>query len=793
MASNSERDTKNRKCIVRAENIRKPPTREQLVQEIREQKKKVKSLENKVMAFRHTEHALLESDKNLSAILEESADGTVIVNAEGTVLYVNPAAEKLFGRAKKGFVGFPFGFPVSTDKSEDHLVIRNGDRLCEVELHVVQMHWNNRTAFQLSVRDITDRKRAEAALEEALERHQLANRATFDVIWDWNFQTDALLWNPNYQIVFGYQPDEIPPGIESRISRIHPEDRDRVRAGILAAIASGAVFWSGNYRYCRRDGHYADVEDRAHISRDSSGAPVRMVGAMLDITERKRADQELRMLSAAMEQSSALVIITSNLGDIEYVNTRFTVVTGYTLEEVRGKNPRFLKSGDKPAEDYRALWETITSGRDWHGEFQNKRKDGTLYSEQASISPMRNAAGAITNFIAVKEDITANKALQTQLFQAQKMESIGQLAGGVAHDFNNMLQVIGSYAEFAMMKIDSNHALYNYLVQIREATRRSADLTRQLLAFARKQAISPKVLDLNDTVSGMLKIIRRLIGENIELAWMPGADVWLAKIDPSQIDQILANLAVNSRDAISGTGKITIETTNAVFDEAYCALHVGYIPGEYIMLAVSDNGSGMTRETIDHLFEPFFTTKGLGKGTGLGTATVFGIVKQNKGFISVYSEPGVGTTFKVYLPRFSAEGVADRAQKVEAAPPRGCETVLIVEDEAAILDLGRLMLEELGYRVLTAGSPGEAIRLATEDRAEIHLVITDVVMPEMNGRELVERIGKSRPGLKYLFMSGYMANIISKYGVLDEGVRFIQKPFSSNDLARKVREALEQR
>jgi two-component system cell cycle sensor histidine kinase/response regulator CckA len=778
--------------MLAAEKKSKIPTREQLVQEIREQKKKVISLEKKVAAFRQTEDALLESDKNLSAILGESADGTVIVDADGTVLYVNPAAEKLFGRVKKDFVGFPFGFPVSTDKSEDHLIIRTGDRLCDVELRVVQMHWYNRTAFQLSVRDITDRKRAEAALQEALERHQLANRATFDVIWDWNIQTNALLWNPNYQIVFGYQPDEIPPGIESRINRIHPEDRDQVQAGILAAIASGAVFWSGNYRYCRRDGHYADVEDRAYISRDSSGAPVRMVGAMLDITERKRADQELRKLSAAMEQSSALVMITSHQGDIEYVNARFTVVTGYTLEEVRGKNPRFLKSGDKPAEDYRALWETITSGQDWHGEFQNKKKDGTLYWEQASISPMLNAAGAITHFISVKEDITAHKALEAQLFQAQKMESIGRLAGGVAHDFNNMLQVIGSYAEIAMMKIDSTHALYNHLVQIREATRRSADLTRQLLAFARKQAISPKVLDLNDTVSGMLKIIRRLIGEDIELAWMPGADVWLAKIDPSQIDQILANLTVNSRDAISGTGKVTIETTNAVFDEAYCALHAGYTPGEYIMLAVSDNGSGMTRETIAHLFEPFFTTKGLGKGTGLGTATVFGIVKQNKGFISVYSEPEVGTTFKIYLPRFLAEGVAARAQEVEAAPPRGSETVLIVEDEAAILCLARLMLEELGYTVLTAGSPGEAIRLAAEGRAEIHLVITDVVMPEMNGRELVERIGKSRPRLKYLFMSGYMANIISQHGVLDEGVQFIQKPFSSNDLARKVREALEQ-
>jgi two-component system, cell cycle sensor histidine kinase and response regulator CckA len=637
-------------------------TREQLLEEIRVQKKKARSLEKEVAASRQTADALLQSERNLSSILEASADGTVIVDRDGTVLYANPAAEKLFGIARKDFVGFPFGFPVSADRSEDHITIRTGDRLRDAELRVVQMQWHNRSAFQLAVRDIT---------------------------------------------------------------------------------------------------------------------------------ERKRAEQELRMLSAAMEQSSALVMITSRLGGIEYVNPRFTAVSGFAIEEVLGKNPGFLMSGDKPAEDYRALWQTITSGQEWHGEFQNRKKDGTSYWAQASISPMRDADGEITHFISVAEDITAHKTMEAQLFQAQKMESIGRLAGGVAHDFNNMLQVIGSYAEIAMLEIDSTNVLYGHLVQIREATRRSAELTGQLLAFARKQAISPRVLDLNDTVAGMLKIIRRLIGENIELQWVPGAGVWLVKVDPTQIDQVLANLTVNSRDAISGTGKVTIETTNAVFDEAYCALHAGYIPGDYVLLAVSDNGSGMTRETIAHLFEPFFTTKRLGRGTGLGTATVFGIVKQNKGFISVYSEPGVGTTFRIYLPRFLSDGVAAGVQEVEAAPPRGTETVLIVEDEAAILELTMRMLQSLGYTVLTAGTPGEAIRIAAEDKAEIHLVITDVVMPEMNGRELVERIGTLRPGLKYLFMSWYMANVISQHGELDEGVRFLQKPFSMNDLACKVRETLE--
>jgi PAS domain S-box-containing protein len=390
-------------------------------------------------------------------------------------------------------------------------------------------------------------------------------------------------------------------------------------------------------------------------------------------------------------------------------------------------------------------------------------------------------------------DITEEKKLEARFMQAQKMEAVGRLAGGVAHDFNNMLGVIIGHTELAMDRLDPSHELFANLKEIRKAAERSTDLTRQLLAFARKQTISPRVLDLNETIEGMLKMLRRLIGEDIDLSWLPGAGVWPVKMDPSQIDQILANLCVNARDAIAGGGKVTIETHTMTFDEVYCADHPGFVPGEYVLLAVSDDGHGIDKETLDKLFEPFFTTKGMGKGTGLGLSTVYGIVKQNNGFINVYSEPGHGTTFKIYLPRHAAK--VDQTPKERPAAPaaRGHETILLAEDDPALLKLTGTILEKLGYQVLAASTPGEAVRVAKEHDGETHLLITDVVMPKMNGRDLAKTLIALYPGLKHLFMSGYTGNIIVHHGVLDEGENFIQKPFSMQALAAKVREVLDSR
>ncbi|MEE4362864.1 MAG: ATP-binding protein [Desulfotignum sp.] len=392
----------------------------------------------------------------------------------------------------------------------------------------------------------------------------------------------------------------------------------------------------------------------------------------------------------------------------------------------------------------------------------------------------------------VATDITDHKKMEEQLRQAQKMEAVGTLAGGVAHDFNNMLGVISGHAELALKKADPEDNLYRDLMQIHSAANRSAGITRQLLAFARKQTISPKVLDLNDTVKKMLKMLGRLIGEDIDLLWEPAEDVCTVNMDPSQIDQILANLCVNARDAIAGVGRITIETGNIRFDQTYCDTHAGFVPGEFVLLAVSDNGCGMDQITQKNLFEPFYTTKKPGKGTGLGLATVYGIVKQNSGFINVYSETGMGSTFRIYLPRHT--GVPGRITEESVSPmPLGKkETILIVEDEATILEMLESMLESLGYTPLSADTPGRAIQIAREHTAPIHLLMTDVVMPEMNGRHLAEKMADICPQLKIVFMSGYTANVIAHQGVLHEDVHFLQKPFSMEDLAKKIRKVLDE-
>jgi len=389
-------------------------------------------------------------------------------------------------------------------------------------------------------------------------------------------------------------------------------------------------------------------------------------------------------------------------------------------------------------------------------------------------------------------DITEKKRIDEQLHQAQKMESVGRLAGGVAHDFNNMLGVILGHTELALLQADENHDLHEDLKEIQKAAKRSADITKQLLAFARKQTISPRQLDLNDTVESMLNMLRRLIGEDIDLVWKPSAHLWSVKMDPSQIDQILANLCVNARDAIDGVDKLTIETGKKTFDREYCNEHTGFVPGDFVLLAVSDNGCGMDKEVLDKLFEPFFTTKDVGKGTGLGLATIYGIVKQNNGFINVYSEPGQGSTFKIYLPRIFTDEDTDTLVPEKKAAAGGTETILLVEDEPSILRMTRMMLSKKGYSVLPAATPIEAVEKARNHSGPIDMLMTDVVMPEMNGRDLSGKITDLYPDIRLLFMSGYTANVIAHQGVLDDGVVFIQKPFSMGDLIEKVRKVLDE-
>lgn len=534
------------------------------------------------------------------------------------------------------------------------------------------------------------------------------------------------------------------------------------------------------------------LEIRAMPRFDVEKQLVGLIHIVRDITQRKMAEAELERLMAAVEQAGEMIVITDPDGTIQYVNPAFEIVTGYSREEAIGQNSRILKSGRQDDAFYKKLWETVSNGRTWEGRIVNRRKDGTLFTEDATISPVRDSSGNIVSHVAVKRDVTEHLGLADQFEQAQKMESVGRLAGGVAHDFNNMLGVIQGYAEMAMASAEPGTPLHDSVSEIHKAALRSAQITRQLLAFARKQTISPRALNLNTTIEGMLKMLRRLMGEDINLVWLPGSDLWPVRMDPAQIDQLLANLCVNARDAIADVGNVTIETCNIRLDESYSRTHVGCDPGDYVMLAVSDNGCGMERETQKLIFEPFYTTKEFGKGTGLGLSIVYGVTKQNGGFVNVYSEPGHGTSFKIYLPREGAGTIEDRLSEVPQFPRGRGETLLLVEDDSAMLKMSKGILENLGYNVLAASSPAEAVRIAG-DFPGVHLLVTDVVMPDMNGRDLSRLLRSSNARLKCLFMSGYTADVIARHGVLEPGINFIQKPFSVKDLAIRVRQALEKK
>jgi two-component system cell cycle sensor histidine kinase/response regulator CckA len=506
--------------------------------------------------------------------------------------------------------------------------------------------------------------------------------------------------------------------------------------------------------------------------------------------DRERVEEERARLSLAVEQAAEAIVVTDPEGSIAYVNPAFETVTGYRRDEALGENPRILKSGKQDAEFYRALWETLTRGEAWMGRFINRRKDGTLYEAEAVISPVRDSAGRIVNFVAVQRDVTRERQLEDQVRQSQRIEAVGRLAGGVAHDFNNLLTIISGYSDLLLERLGPEHPQRSHVNEIRKAADRAASLTRQLLAFSRRQVLTPQVIDLNSVVANMHNMLRRLIGEDIELVNVPGEDLGSVRVDPGQIEQVILNLIVNARDAMPQGGKITIETGNVVLDEGYAGGHFPVKPGPYVVLAVSDTGCGMAPEIQAHIFEPFFTTKEQGKGTGLGLAMVYGIVKQSGGYVWVYSEVGQGTTFKIHLPR-----VELKLEPVEtprrAVGRSGTETILLVEDEAAVRSLVCGVLEQGGYKVLLARNGEDALVVSEQHKGPIHLLLTDVVMPEMGGPRLAEHLRPFHRKMKVLYMSGYTDDAIVHHGVLGSSSAFLQKPFTPEVLAQKVRETLD--
>lgn len=527
---------------------------------------------------------------------------------------------------------------------------------------------------------------------------------------------------------------------------------------------------------------------------DDVGLAWRVANQAAGALARVRLAKAQQQLSIAVEQAAESVVITDPAGKILYVNPAFEHVTGYSRAEAIGRKPSILQSGKQDEAFYRGLWTTIMSDQVWEGQFVNKKKDGSLYTEKATISPVHNQAGEIVSYVAVKRDVTREVQLEEQFRQSQKMEAMGRLAGGIAHDFNNLLTVIQVSAWLMHRQIRPEDPLWEHVHRIQDTVERATNLVKQLLSFSRRQIIEPEILSLNQVVGDMSRMLQRIIGEDTHLITSLASDLWLVHVDPTQIEQVLMNLVINARDAMPGGGTVIIETANVVLDEGYTSLHIGAQPGEHVRLSIADTGVGMSDEAKAHLFEPFFTTKSQGQGTGLGLPTVFGIVNQNNGHIWVESESGRGTTVKIYLPR-ALDGTpvapAQAAPIVTDGRAHQGETILVVEDETPVRELIERVLSGHGYRVLSAPDGATAMAISEKYAGPIHLLLTDVIMPHMNGKELATQLQQRRAELRVVYMSGYAADAIVHHGVLEPGTILVSKPFSMETLIHKVRGVLD--
>jgi PAS domain S-box-containing protein len=532
------------------------------------------------------------------------------------------------------------------------------------------------------------------------------------------------------------------------------------------------------------------VEITASPVRDASGDIVAGVEVIRDITVRRRGEEDRARLAMAVDQAAEAVVVTDREGTIVYVNPAFERITGFSKEEAIGKTPRILHSGKQDESFYREMWGTLLRGEAWEGHFINRKKDGSLYEEDATISPVRDSSGDIVSFVAVKRDVTRMVTLEKQVRMAQKMESVGTLAGGIAHDFNNVLTVIIGYGEMLKRRIASDPKAVSDLDEILHGAERASTLTRQLLTFARRQIVDLVHLDLNQVVTDLEKLLRKVTREDIVIKAFPAAMPVTIRADRGQIEQILMNLCLNSRDAMPEGGQLVIETGVTTLEEEHLRKYPYMKPGRCAVLSVSDTGIGMDEKTQERIFDPFFTTKGPDKGTGLGLAVVYGIVKQHNGFIHLYSEPGQGSTFRVYFP--AVDALPDPKMAASHAVTRGGnETILLTEDEEPVRNMMEQTLKSYGYRVLVARDGEEAVDIFRLQEKEIAIAVLDVVMPKMGGKQAYDEITKISPGLKVLFLSGYSANAIHESFVLLPGLPFLQKPFGPDVLARKVREVLD--
>ena len=513
-------------------------------------------------------------------------------------------------------------------------------------------------------------------------------------------------------------------------------------------------------------------------------------GVQLDITERMKTGQELRNLKTAIQYAAEGVVITDGQGTIQYCNSAFEKMTGYTAAELVGNTPRILRSGQHEPAFYTRLWGTLRAGRVWAGQFINRRKDGSRYSEDATISPIYGKNGEISGYVAIKRDATDRLNLEDQLRRAQMLQSLGRLTAGIAHDFNNILTVIGGYSDMLLRDLREDDPGRMFVAEIRAAGEHASMLTRQLLTFSRTQTCEPRPVALNRLIGEMLKMLERLVGEDVEIVTRLDPGLGSVIADPGQLRQVLLNLLANARDAIPGRGTITIETRNLQVDRCDGPKFREVATGAYCELAVRDTGSGIDPAIQDRIFDPFFTTKSVGEGTGLGLATVYGIVRQCGGSISLESEPGRGATFRILLPHAGIGALAEATSAAEPAAPRGDETVLLVDDQEQVRHMTAAMLESCGYRVLAARTAEEALEIAARHPEPIHVLLTDVIMPRMTGKELAECLASLQPEAKVIYLSGHTADVIARRGGLEPGTHFVGKPYGLAQLAAKVRAVL---
>ena len=635
------------------------------------------------------------------------------------------------------------------------------------------------------VREISERKLIEEALRQSEEKYRdVVERATDGIV----ILQEGLIRYANRQLagMAGMSPAEI---IGTPFDKyIHPKNQPQVMEFYRRRMAGEHPPSVYETVFVGREGQIVHVELNAGII-TYEGKPADLV-IVRNISDRVHADAEKARLTLAVEQTADSVIITDPGGVIQYVNPAFERMTGFSRSEAIGKTPRVLKSGKQDRGLYESLWRSLRSGQVWRGRLQNRRKDGGIYICDMTITPTRNENGEIINFLGVQRDVTRELQMEEQYLQAQKMESIGRLAGGIAHDFNNIMTAVLGFGSMVLDQLPDNHPLRHAVEQIVSAGERATNLTRQLLTFSRKQMMEVRVLDLNAVINDMNQLLRRALGEDVELILGLSEDAGSVRADAGLLQQVVMNLAINARDAMPRGGRLGVQTSQAVLNEQFCRSRIDVKPGDYVLLSVKDTGCGMPPEVLQHVFEPFFTTKPKGKGTGLGLATVYGIVRQCNGHIEIESVVNQGTEIKVWLPR--VEPISDTLHvELEDRVQRGSETILVVEDEPIVRDLTIRILKSLGYRVLDAANGREALDLIAKYTQPIHLVLTDVVMPQMGGPELAEKLAEIKPKVRILFTSGFTESAVIERGVALGKLQLVQKPYTREVLAQRVRQILD--